>query len=68
MPTNSIPINLGKVVNEISHPPKLAATVSTTRPKSLPPGAAVSPIITNAVTHISTPVEFKISFYLLELY
>lgn len=55
MPTNSIPISLGNVVNEISQPPKFAATVSTTKPNSLPPGAAVSPIITNAVTHISTP-------------
>lgn len=55
MPTSSIPISLGNVVNEMSHPPKLAATVSTTKPKSLPPGAAVSPIITNAVTQHSTP-------------
>lgn len=55
MPTSSMPIKRGNVVNDIRKPPKLAATVSTTRPKSCPPGAAESPIITNAVIQIKTP-------------
>lgn len=55
MPTNNIPINRGRVVNDTSHPPKLAATVNTTRPNNWPPGAALSPIITYAVIHIKIP-------------
>lgn len=45
MPVASIPINRGKLINDTKNPPKLAATVNTTKPKSRPPGAAVDPII-----------------------
>lgn len=45
----------GSLVNEINHPPKFAATVSTTSPNNWPPGAAVSPIIAYTVTHSKAP-------------
>lgn len=38
-----MPINRGSVVNDISQPPKFAATANTTKLNKLPPGAAVSP-------------------------
>lgn len=52
-----MPINRGNVVNDIKKPPKFAATVKTTRPKSFPPGAAVGPTITYNVTHATRPEE-----------
>lgn len=55
IPTNNIPINLGNVVSDINHPPKFAATVKTTNWKSCPPGAAESPNMAYAVTHVRTP-------------
>lgn len=55
MPTSNMPINLGNVVNDISQPPKFAATAKTTNPNNCPPGAAESPNITYAVIHIKIP-------------
>lgn len=57
MPTPSIPIKPGSLVNDTNHPPKLAATVNTTSPNNWPPGAAVSPIITYTVTHSKAPIN-----------
>lgn len=57
MPVNSIPMSRGRVVKDMSHPPKLAPTVNVTSEKSCPPGAAESPRIAYVVAHIIKPIK-----------
>lgn len=59
MPVSNIPINRGRVVNDIKKPPIFAATANNTKPNNFPPGAAVSPTITYNVIHATIPIQKK---------
>lgn len=69
IPVISIPISRGNVVNDIRKPPKLAATVNTTKPNNRPPGAAVSPTITYTVIQATIPAttQAKLAFNLCSM-
>lgn len=55
IPVISIPINLGRDVNDIKKPPKFEATINTTNPNRWPPGAAERPTITYRTSHAIMP-------------
>lgn len=55
MPVASIPINRGKLVNDIKKPPICAATMSAIKSNTGPPGYAESPTIDSNINQAIIP-------------